>query len=144
MKEKSYIANILLAAETGILSLAGLMIKAFVPGAVLPEFGIPTVILLSVIPLTAEYYAEASRRKNYFFSVILAGVSLSVIPWCAGVLTEISLWAAFLIACAAYGIVSLLYEAMTGRMDEDGNKKAAPVINAMLLWAAGLCTMGLL
>lgn len=143
MKEKNYFVNILLAAELGILSLTGLLIRTFLPGAVLPEISIPLIVLLSLIPLTAECYTKAPRGKNHLISILLAGVSFSVLPWCGGLLREMPLWKMFLISCAVYGIVSLLYQGQAERIPAK-NKKTAPAINAVLLWLASLCTLGLL
>ncbi|MDO4488533.1 MAG: hypothetical protein Q4B67_05555 [Eubacteriales bacterium] len=144
MNNKKYVVNIILAAELGIVSLVLLLMKTFAPGGVLPKMSIPVMVLLSAIPMCIEYYIAPESEKNFFVSVILGAVTFTVLPLCAGVFTEVPAVKMFIVSLVVFGIVSFVYGCMVKRMDENGYKKAAPVVNTVLLFLASFITFGIL
>ena len=64
--QKSYTLNILLAAGVGLASLADLLCRVFLPGAVFPVVSLPAVAVLVLLALVLEcYLVKGVPRRDW-------------------------------------------------------------------------------
>ena len=64
MKDKTFYLNTILAAVLGIALLAVIAVRVFVPVAMLPDAGIPELVLVSLIATRALIETEKYDRVN--------------------------------------------------------------------------------
>ena len=144
MKERTYLLNILLAAVVGAACAVGVLVDTFAPFAILPHPGIPLMVLLTVLPLAAEYYIGAPKKRDWIGSTVLAGLTFAVLPACAGMTGGLPLWKLFIVGAVVFAVVTVLYTSMGHRMRSGAKAKAAPAVNALLLFLAAQFFQGIL
>ena len=70
--QKSYTLNILLAAVVGLASLADLLCRVFLPGAVFPVVSLPAVAALVLLALVLEcYLVKGVPRRDWVMTGLL-------------------------------------------------------------------------
>ena len=144
MKKNTYFLNLLLAVLTAALCLWGMLVKTFAPSVVLPRESIPMMVLLMSIALAAEYYFGGGNKREWIGSTVLSGITFSLLPWCAGLTGDAPLWLLFLCGAAVFTLTTLLYTSMVKRMKSGRCGKAAPAVNALLLFLAAQFFQGIL
>ena len=144
MKERTYLLNILLAAAVGAACIAMILFDAFAPSVLLPHISIPAMVLLTVVPLAAEHYVGAPKKRDWIGSTVLAGLTFSVLPLCAGHTNGLPVWLLFLCGGAVFAVTTVLYTSMGRRMTSGPKSKAAPAGNALLLFLAAQFFHGIL
>ena len=144
MKKNTYLVNLLLALLTTALCLWGMLVKTFAPSVLLPHISIPLMVLVTVIALAIEYYLGTPMKREWIGSTLLSGFTLSLLPWCAGLTRETPVWLLFICGTAVFGVTAVLYTSMGKRMKSGIAAKAAPAVNALLLFLAAQFFQGIL
>ena len=144
MRKNPYFINVLHGAFVGIICLIRLLLEAFSPAVVLPRIDIPFLVILSVIPMTLEYYLVSERNREPFLSIILAGETVALLPYCGGWSINMPIWKLFFAGAAVFGITDLFYAGIGERMSSCPNSKISPAVNAFILFLASQCFQGLL
>jgi len=144
MKDRTYLLNILLAAVVGVACAVGVLVDTFAPFAILPHPGIPLMVLLTVVPLAAEYYMGVPKKRDWVGSTVLAGLTFAVLPACAGLTAGLPLWKLFVCGAAVFAVSAMLYISMGHRMRSGAKAKAAPAVNALMLFLAAQFFQGIL
>jgi len=144
MKKNPYLVNLILAAELAVICLTVLLIRTYTPAAVIPHVSIPTLVLLSGSALAAEHYLSASEKREWFSTILLAGLSFTLLPYSAGVKTKLSPWMLFSVSTSVFGITALLYTAIGRRLNGQPRSGLSPIVNAFCLYLASHCFQGLI
>lgn len=144
MKQNTYFLNILLTITVALTCLVMLLIRTFFPSVLLPQPGIPAMVLLTVLPLTVEHYLGAPKKRDWVGSTILAGLTFSILPLCAGITADSPVWLLLVCGAAVFVICTALYASMGRRMASGPDAKAAPAVNALLLFLAAQIFQGIL
>lgn len=144
MKERTYLLNILLAALVGAACIAAVLFDVFAPYVVLPHMGIPMLVLVVAIALAAEHYMGVPGKRDWIGSTVLAGLTFSVLPVCAGVNGDVSFVKLFMYGAAVFAVATVLYTSMGQRMAGGPKAKAAPAVNALLLFLAAQFFQGIM
>lgn len=84
MKNKTFFVNTALAATLGVAMLAFVIARVFLPALILPEFGVPGVVIVSVIALLLEYYFGPDKKPCIICVALLAILTFAVLPLAAG------------------------------------------------------------
>ena len=63
MKNNKYLLHILLVAVLFVALTAGLLIRVWVPAAIIPPLNIPNMVLLSVIALLIEHFLNRDNPR---------------------------------------------------------------------------------
>ncbi len=134
MKKNVYFLNILLVLLTTALCLWAVLVRTFAPAVLLPHISIPLLVLVSVAALVLEQWLGGEGKREWIGSVVFGGLTLSVLPLCAGLNGDLSVITLFLVAAAVFGITALLYTSMCERMS--GGKLAALINGGILCLAA--------
>ena len=129
MNGSSYRTNLLLTAETALLSLAGLLIHLFSPGAILPPPGVPTLVFLTLIALI--WAGDSPREDSLPLSAVLAGGTFALLPRCAGLPCPLPVWGMFLLGGVTFFLAAGLYRSLP-----TGKGPFPRLVNALGLWLA--------
>lgn len=144
MRKNLYLVNIILVAEIGLLCLIALVMKTFVPGVILPSFDIPLFVLLSVIPMMIKYYIAPEAEGNLWITVLMAGVTFTVLPLCAHIDMGLSAVKLLVAGTVVFGITNIIYTSIGKRIASGPYGRFAPAANGLMLYLASQCLQGLL
>lgn len=144
MKNKTYTLNTLLAAISGVVLLACVLVRTFLPRMILPELDIPNMVLVSLVALVADHYAAPGAKRCYICIPVFAAITFGLLPFAAcfvGVLDALKL---ALAGGVIFTVITWLYTTMLDRLSSGPVAKAAPVISALGLYLAVQCFAGIL
>lgn len=144
MKQRTYLLNMLLAGVTCAACVAVVLVDTFAPSVLLPHIGLPAMVLLTVVSLAVEHYIGAPEKRDWIGSAILAGLTFSILPVCAGFHGGLSFLKLFLCGTAVFAVTTVLYTSMGRRMASGPKANAAPAVNALLLFLAAQFFQGIL
>lgn len=139
MRQNRYFANFLLAILAGLMVLAMILCKTFIPAAVLPHWSIPTFCIPVLLALLLEAYIapEAARSPvDRLIAAILGGAALALLPGMAGFVEGNLVWAVFAAGFVVFGVCDVLFAAIRDRIASGPVAKAAPALSAVLLYLA--------
>ena len=140
----SYLSSILLTIEIFILCLAALFIRILIPSAILPHISLPMLVLLTLIPLTCEYYLVKAPHNLCLFNIILAGISFTLLPLCAGIDVSLPLWQLCIVSIVTYGISAAAFASIERRITSGPACILVPIASAFMLYLASQCLQGLI
>ena len=143
-RNRSLLLNVILAAVVGLACLCVLLWRTFAPATVLPELNVPVVTALSLAALVVERYLAPGARRAWVPLLLLGGVTLGLLPWCAGLVSAAQALELCLLGGAVFAVTAMLYTSMADRLSSGPVCRAAPVLSAFLLFLAGQCLTGLL
>ena len=84
MKNKTFFINTLLAMVLGIVLLAAVVVRVFMPIVIIPELDILNMVLISLVALVAEHYLLEERERNYVWIFVLSCITFGILPFAAG------------------------------------------------------------
>ena len=143
MKKNPYFINVILGVVTGLVCLAGLITRAFFPAVILPRIDIPVFVAISAFSCAVAYYVNQGMRDDKIGSALLAGLTFSILPFCAGLTFGSPIWKLFIIGALVFLFVDFCYEAIGKRMETGAFGKMAPLANAFILFLASQCFQGI-
>lgn len=144
MKKNPYLVNILLTAELSVICAAMLLTQSIFPAAVLPRVSVPTLVLLTLLPLIAAHYLAPGFRQQLLPASLLAGLTYALLPLCVGWDTGLPVWLLFLAGGVVFGVTSQLYGSIRQRMASGPQSRLSPIVHALGLYLASQCLQGLL
>lgn len=144
MKDKTFYLNTILAAVLGIALLAVIAVRVFVPVAMLPDAGIPELVLVSLIALVIDHYLAAGAERRYIWIFVLAVLSFGILPWAAGVVSGMEAVKTAIVGGIVFTVVTGLFSSMQNRMKSGSGSKVTPVMCALGLYLASQCFAGMI
>lgn len=144
MKKKTNFLNTLLALVMGIVLLAAVLVRVFVPIASIPTPGIPELVLFSLVVLLLEHFLKKDGERCYLCVFLLSAVTFGLLPWAAGFVTLRELWKAALAGAVVFTATAWVFASMQERMSSGKSNKLTPVVNALGLYLAVQCFAGML
>lgn len=139
MRENRYFANVLLAILAGLMVLAMVLLKTFVPAAVLPHLSIPVLAIPVLLALLLEAYIAPKAVRggvDYLVAAILGGAALALLPGMAGFVEGNTVWVVFAVGFVLFGVCDVLFATIRDRIASGPVAKAAPALSAVLLFLA--------
>ena len=87
MKAVTYKLNTILAALVGVICLAFVLIRTFMPQAILPLVDIPNLAAVCAAALVIECYLGRKQvpKRNWALTAVLAFLTFWLLPWVAGI-----------------------------------------------------------
>ncbi|MGM9669384.1 MAG: hypothetical protein ACI3VZ_06475 [Faecousia sp.] len=140
MKKNPFFLNIVLTAVTGLVCAALLLVRAFAPAAMALPLDLPLYAAMTVAALVIDRYAAPGVSRKWLPSILLGGLTLSLLPLCAGLVPVASAWKLLLCTTALFGVLTALYTGLADRT----TGKAAPAIQGLVLLLACQCLQGIL
>lgn len=144
MKEKTYFLNILLAVMTGVILLAAMLVRVFVPIASIPVPGIPELVLFSLVVLLIDHYAKKSGVRCWLCVFLLSAATFGVLPWAAGFVPVQEIWKAALAGGVVFTATAWVFASMEDRIRSGKSGKLTVLANAVGIYLAVQCFAGML
>ena len=143
MKNKTYILNTILAAVLGLALLTAQLVRAFAPLIILPDLGVPNLVLLSLIVLVLDHYLSPGADRCYICIPVFAALTFGLLPWAAGFAAPAAALKLALLGGVAFTAVTWLYTSSQDRLSSGPVAKAAPVLSALGMYLACQVLMGM-
>lgn len=144
MKNKTYFLNTILAAVLGLILLGAVMVRTFLPLVIIPEWSIPSMVLVSLVALLADHYIAPGAKRCYICIPVFAAVTFGLLPWAAGFSIPLEALTTGVLGGAVFTLTTLLYTSIQDRLSSGPAAKAAPVLSALGLYLAVQCFAGIL
>lgn len=144
MKNKTYFLNTILAAVLGLILLGAVIVRTFLPLVIIPEWSIPSMVLVSLVALLADHYIAPGAKRCYICIPVFAAVTFGLLPWAAGFSIPLEALTTGVLGGAVFTLTTLLYTSIQDRLSSGPAAKAAPVLSALGLYLAVQCFAGIL
>lgn len=144
MKNKTYTLNTLLTAVLAVLLLALVLIRAFAPNIILPQFDLIAIVGISLIALVLDHYLAPDAKRCYICIPLFAFAAFFLLPLAARLVTlENALWLGVK-GGVIFTAATWTYTSIQDRLSSGPAAKLAPVLSALGLWLAVQCFAGIL
>ncbi len=144
MKNNKYLLHILLTAVLFVALAAGLLVRVWVPAAIIPPLNIPNMVLLSVVALLIEHFLAQGNPRCYWFTALVGVLSFGLLPLMAGFACIHDFWQYGLIGGCVYTVTTYLFTSATQRLLTGPKARAAVVLTAFGIYLAAQCFAGIL
>ena len=144
MKNSKYFLNTALAAVLGLALLVVILVRTFVPVAVLPRLDIPNMVLLSVAALLLEHYLTGGSKGGYLGVFLLSSLTFGLLPLAAFFAQPLEAVKLAVIGGCVFTASAWAFRSMQERLSSGPVAKIAPVMGALGLYLAAQCFAGLL
>ena len=142
MKKHPYMTNVVLGIFVGAACLMGILTRSFFPANILPRVDVPVIVLFSALSCAVTYYMNGNEGRDKIGSALLAGLTFTLLPFCAGLAAGVPLWKLFVAGTILFFVTDLCYEAIGKRMETGAFGKLAPLANGFMLFLASQCFQG--
>lgn len=144
MKDKRYLLPTALAVVVGITMAVCMVIKTFVPAAVLPPLNIPNMAALSLLALVLDHYLAKGAGRCYVCVAVFSALTFGVLPWLAGFVSLAGMWEPAVVGAVVFTALTFLFTSIQDRISTGPVAKAAPVLSAFGLYLAMQCFAGII
>ena len=144
MKDKKFVLNTALAIVLFVAVLVCVLVRTFVPAAVLPALSIPNMVLLSLVALLADHYLAKDADRCYVCVALFSVLTFGLLPYAAGFVALSSAWKLALMGGVVFTITTWLFTSICDRLSSGPACKAAPIISALGLYFAAQCLTGMI
>lgn len=144
MKDKTFFLNTILAVVLGIVLLAAIAVRVFIPVAFFPEPGIPDLVLLSLIVVLLDHYLAAGAKRSYGWIFGLSVLTFGLLPFAAGTAAGSEVIKTAVTGGVVFTAVVWLYSSMQDRMRSGSGSRITPVVCALVLYLASQCFAGMI
>lgn len=144
MKDNKYLLSVLFTLTLACVLLVCVIVKLFFPLVILPQWNIPNLVLLSLIPLVLHSYLGKPGKENYLALFLLSAVSCALLPWVTGWIAPAGMLSCALSGGAVFTATAWLYASLTDRLSSDPQATAAPILGALGLYLAVQAFQGIL
>lgn len=142
MKRNIFFLNVLLAGMLGLILLAWVLVRTFLPGIVLCGLDIPGLALLSLVALLVEHALAPGQRRQYLWIFAFSAATFGLLPLAAGAAGEWEKLA--LTGSVVFTVVTWLFTSALNRISSGKQAKAAPIITALGIYLAAQGFAGML
>ena len=140
---KKYMLNTLLAAVFTLALLAMVIARAICPVLVFPGFGVPNLVLISLIALVLDHYLVKDAPRCYICIPVFAFAVFGLLPLAAGFALPGDVLALGFKGAVVFTVTTWLFSSMQERISTGPSAKLAPVMSAVGLYLASQCFMGM-
>lgn len=141
MKHNDFLLNTLLAVVVGLALLICVLVRTFLPAAILPRLDIPMMTLLSLTALLMEHYLAPGGKRRYLPIFAFSALTFGLLPLAAGVGEAV--WKTALAGGIVFTAVTALYTSALNRISSGTAAGAAPAITAAGVYLAIQALTGL-
>ena len=140
---KKYFLNTFLAATFAVALLAMVIARAVCPILVFPGFGIPNLVLVSLVALLLDYYIAKDAPRCYICVAAFSFLTFGLFPLATGFIQPFQVLGLAIKGCVTFTLTTWLFSSMTDRISTGPSAKLAPVMSALGLYLASQCFMGM-
>ena len=140
---KKYLLNTFLAVVFTAALLAMVIARAICPMLIFPGFGVPNLVLISLIALLLDHYIVKDAPRCYICIPVFAFLIFGLLPYMAGFAESSEILRLAVKGCITFTVTTWLFTSMTDRISTGPSAKLAPIMSAMGLYLASQCFMGM-
>jgi hypothetical protein len=140
---KKYMLNTFLAAVFTVALLAMVIARAMCPVLVFPGFGVPNLMLISLITLLLDHYLVKDAPRCYICIPVFAFLTFGLLPYLAGFAGQTDILLLGIRGCVTFTAATWLFSSMADRISTGPEARLAPIMSAFGLYLASQCFMGM-
>lgn len=144
MKDKRYILNTALAVVLGICLAVCMLVRVWIPAAVLPVLNIPNMVAISLIALVLDHYLARNAKRCYGCAAVFSALTFGLLPFASGFYSLSEVWKLALVGGVVFTAVTFLFTSIQDRLSSGPVAKAAPMLSAFGLYLAAQCFAGII
>lgn len=144
MKNKTYILNTLLTVVVGVYLLAALIVRTFCPQIIMPKASIPSLVLISLIPLVLEHYLVPGAKRCYICIPVFSALTFGLLPYAATFVTPMESLKLAVVGCVVFTVTTWLFSTIQDRLSSGPAAKASAFFSAVSLYMASQCFIGMI
>ena len=144
MKKNQYFLNTALALVLGMACAIAVLVRTFVPAALIPHLDIPNMVLISLAALLIDHYVVGQPKRCYICIPAFAVVTFALLPFCAGFASGWEVLKLAVLGGVVFTATTWLYTSLQDRLSTGPLAKLAPVFTALGLYLASQCFSGLI
>ncbi len=141
--KKQYFLNISLACVFTVVLLVYVIARAICPVLVFPSFGVPNLVLISLVALLLDHYMVKDAPRCYICIPVFAALTFGLLPLAAGWVLPVEALGLAVKGCVTFTVTTWLFSSMMDRISTGPDAKLAPVASAVGLYLASQCFMGM-
>lgn len=140
---KKYLLNTFLAAVFTAVLLVLVIARAMCPVLIFPGFGVPNLVLISLVALVLDHYLVKDAPRCYICIPVFAFLTFFLLPQAAGFVIPGESLMLGIKGCIVFTATTWLFTSMADRLSTGPQAKLAPVMSAVGLYLASQCFMGM-
>ena len=140
---KKYMLSTFLAFVFTLALLAMVIARALCPVLVFPGFGVPNLVLISLIALLLDHYIVKSAPRCYICIPVFAFLTFAILPFVAGFIQPFEILGLGIRGAVTFTVTTWLFSSMADRIATGPQAKFAPIMSAFGLYLASQCFMGM-
>ena len=144
MKNNKYLLSAILAVVVFVACAIALLVRVWMPAAVIPVLNIPNMVTLSVIALLLEHFLTKDNPRCYICIPVFAFVIFGILPLVAGFACQHDFWKFGLVGAVVFTATTFLFTSAQDRLLTGPKAKAAIVVTAIGIWLASQCFAGII
>lgn len=144
MKNNKFLLYVILVAVLFVALAACLLVRVWLPAAILPPLNIPNMVLLSVIALLIEHFLAGNSPRCYWLTALFGVLGFGLLPLMAGLACVHTFWQYGLIGGGVFTATTFLFTSATDRLLTGPKARAAAVLTGIGICLAAQCFAGIL
>ena len=92
MKNNKFLLHMILAAVLFVALTIGLLVRVWLPAAIIPPLNIPNMVALSVIALLLEHFLTKGNPRCYICIPVFGALCFGILPLMAGFACQHTFW----------------------------------------------------
>ena len=140
---KKYMLSTFLAFVFTLALLAMVIARALCPVLVFPGFGVPNLVLISLIALLLDHYIVKGAPRCYICIPVFAFLTFAILPFVAGFIQPFEILGLGIRGAVTFTVTTWLFSSMADRIATGPEAKLAPIMSAFGLYLASQCFMGM-
>ena len=143
MKNRTYTLNTILAAVYGLAMLAEILVRAFLPRIILPQWNLSELALISLVALVLDHYMAPGAKRCYICIPVFSAITFGLLSFGAylGIAEALRI---MVLGAVVFTAMTWLFSSMVDRIASGPVAKAAPIVSAACLYLAIQCLLGIL
>ena len=144
MKNNKYLLSTILAVVVFVACAVALLVRVWVPAAVIPVLNIPNMVLLCVIALLVEHFLTKGNPRCYICIPVFGALVFGILPLMAGFACQHTFWKLGLVGAVVFAVTTFLFTSAQDRLLTGPKAKAAALITGIGIWLAAQCFAGII
>ena len=144
MKKNKFLLSISLVAVLFVALAVCLLVRVWLPTAIIPPLNIPNMVLLSVLALLLEHFVAKRAPRCYWAIALFGALSFGILPLMAGFACIHTFWKLGIIGGIVFTVTTFLFTSATQRLLTGPKARLAVILTAFGIWLASQCFMGIL
>lgn len=144
MKNNRFLLQVILTAVLFAALTICLLVRVWLPAAVLPALNIPNMVLLSLVALLIDHWLAPAAPRCYWACAVFGVLCFGVLPLMAGFACAHNFWQFGLIGGCVFTGVTFVFTSAAQRLTTGPKARGALVLTCLGIYLAMQCFAGIL